>query len=58
MTDKERGALAATMFCLAIIFGAVALLAAWNRAVPSIFLGVIFGTALAKAACLTWGNKP
>lgn len=57
MTDKQRGALAATMFCLAVIFGAMALHAAWNQVGANVALSVGFGTAFAILGRLAWSDK-
>ena len=57
MTDKQRGALAATKFCLAILFGAIAIQAAWNQVAVSVALGILFASLFAITGYLTWSAK-
>ena len=58
MTDKQRGALAATLFCLAIIFGAIALHAAWSQRGIGVAIGILFGGYFGITGYLAWSAKP
>ena len=57
MTDKQRGFLTATQFCLAIIFGAIALHAAWNQAGVVVAIGILFASFFVITGQLTWSAK-
>ena len=58
MTDKQRGAVSAALWCLAIIFGAIALHAAWNQAGVVVVIGILFGGYFGITGYLTWSAKP
>ena len=57
MTDKQRGAVSAALWCLAIIFGAIAIQAAWNQVAVSVALGILFASLFAITGYLTWSAK-
>ena len=57
MTDKQRGAVSAALWCLAIIFGAMALHAAWNQMAVSVAIGILFASLFAITGYLTWSAK-
>ena len=57
MTDKQRGAVSAALWCLAIIFGAIALHAAWSHLAVSVALGILFASLFGITGYLTWSAK-
>ena len=57
MTDKQRGAVSAALWCLAIIFGAIALQAAWNQRGVGVAIGILFGSWSVITGYLTWSAK-
>lgn len=57
MTDKQRGAVSAALWCLAIIFGAIALQSAWNQRGVGVAIGILFGGWSVITGYLTWSAK-
>jgi hypothetical protein len=57
MTDKQRGAAAAALFCLAIVFVAMAIHAAWNQDGQGLAVSLLFVSLFAKAGYLAWSAK-
>ena len=57
MTDKQRGAVAATMWCLAIIFGVMTIHAAWDERGVGVAVGILFGASCVIMGYLTWSAE-
>lgn len=57
MTDKQRGAASAALFCLAIIFGATAIYAAWNESGKGLAVSIFLGCWSVIAGSLTWSAE-
>lgn len=58
MTDKQRGAVAAVLFCVAVIFVAMALHAAWSQTGLGVGVSLLLVSLFAKAGYLVWSAKP
>ncbi len=57
MTDKQRGALAATMWFISTLFGVVAVNVPWHLAGPFAIIFILLGTASAIQGHLIWSAK-
>jgi len=57
MTDKQRGAVSAALWCLSIIFSAITLHAAWNQVAAAVATGILFASLFTITGYLTWSAK-